>query len=258
MYIAAHDARLFALAFGPRHPEAPVLLALGGWVGSWELWAEPMARLSAEWRTIGIDHRGTGATVCPPAAITFEAMVADVFRVLEAFEVDQCVLAAESAGASVAVAAALRHPERFTGLVLVDGLITNGPRPANDPFRAALYADYAQTIDRFVEACAPEPNHALIRQWGRLIVNRASPEAGRALYDALDGIDLWPDLGRLTLPTLLLHETGDPFVPVASARALAQALPNAQLVELPGRGHVPTLTQPEAVAEAIDAFFRLR
>ena len=76
MFLTLDDARLFTTAFGP--PTAPVLLGIGGWIGSWELWAGPFSLLSADWYTIAYDHRGAGATLAPTESITFERLVDDV------------------------------------------------------------------------------------------------------------------------------------------------------------------------------------
>ena len=63
MFIPVDDARLYTLAFGPT--TTPALLALSGWIGSWEDWAGPLSLLSEDRRVISYDHRGSGATVAP-------------------------------------------------------------------------------------------------------------------------------------------------------------------------------------------------
>ena len=101
---------------------SPAVVGIGGWIGGWGLWAEPFAILSQNWRTIAYDHRGAGATLAPSESITFERLVDDVFAVLDAYAVEHCVLAAESAGALTALGAGFKNPDRITGLVIVDGL----------------------------------------------------------------------------------------------------------------------------------------
>lgn len=96
-------------------------VAHGGWVGSWELWQQPFQLMQTRWRCIGFDHRGSGASTAPPAAITPSALVDDLFTVLDSFGVERCVLAGESLGALTCVLAVERDPSRFAGLVLVDG-----------------------------------------------------------------------------------------------------------------------------------------
>ncbi len=254
MFITLPDATLFTTSFGSK--TAPALLALSGWIGSWEDWADSFSLLSENWRVLSFDHRGSGATIAPIESITFDNLVGDVFAVLDAHGIDQCLLAAMSMGAAVAFAAALKHPQRFSGLVIVNGAYYRETPLDIDPFFRGLRQDYAQTLDRFVSACVPEQQSDPIKRWGRQILDRASPEAAIALYQMAAAVDLRHDLHGLTLPTLILHGDADPLVSTASARWLVEALPNARLVLLHGAGHVPVMTRPLEVAREIESFFR--
>ena len=253
MFITTGDAKIFTIAFGA--PSTPAILGIGGWIGSWELWAEPFAALSASWYTVAYDHRGSGATRAPVESISFDRLVDDVFVVLDAYQVERTILAAESAGAAIAFGAALKAPERISGLVIVDGFYFQDTPEADDRFLAGLKSNYSQTLDWFVQACVPEDDCDHIKRWGRQILDRASPEAALALYRVPGSVDLRHDLGRVTQPTLILHGEADALVPLRSAHWLAQTLPNAKLTILPGAGHVPTLTRHHEVAQEIRRFF---
>ncbi len=253
MFITSDEARIFSVAFGSRN--APCLLGIGGWIGNWELWADPFSILSAAWHTVAYDHRGSGATQCAIESITFERLVDDVFTVLDAYQIERCILAGESAGALTVLGAALKHPERIAGLVIVDGLIFSEPIGEDDAFLNGLSEHYPQTLDGFVEACIPEPDSEHLKRWGRQILDRVSPDAARALYRLSGSIDLRAAVPRLTTPTLILHGERDAIVPLESAQWLARALPHAQLTIFAGAGHVPTVTRPRDVAQAINTFF---
>lgn len=67
-------------------------------MGSGELWAAPFEQLSRTWRAVTYDYRGTGATRHTASKIILALLVNDLFRVLDALEIDTCVLAAESMG----------------------------------------------------------------------------------------------------------------------------------------------------------------
>ena len=116
MFLDVHGVRLHALVFGAG---PPTLVAVGGWTGSWEVWEEPIAQLTAGgWRCVAYDHRGSGESPVDPALITVETMVDDVAGVLDVLGVERCILAGESQGGAIAQYAAARSPQRFDGLVL--------------------------------------------------------------------------------------------------------------------------------------------
>ncbi len=252
MFITHDGAQLFTVSFGtaPR-----TLVAHGGWTGSWELWTLPFGPLSASWRTVAYDHRGTGTTVAPAGSISLDALVADLFAVLDAFNIERCVLAAESAGAVVALTAALQAPQRFSGLVLVDGLYYQ-PAPAGEhPFVTALKANYPAAIAQFVDNCVTPSTGEAVRRWGRQILERAPQDSAIRLFEVMLGIDLRAQLSQIQLPVLVIHGEHDRLLPLDAARWLVGQLPNARLHVVSGAGHVPTVTHPDEVAAAIDSFF---
>jgi pimeloyl-ACP methyl ester carboxylesterase len=253
MFIPVGDARIYATAFGST--ASPVIVGIGGWIGSWELWAEPFSILSQSWRAIAYDHRGAGATVAPVESITFNRLVDDVFAVLDAYGVEKCVLAAESAGALTALGAALNDPNRITGLVIVDGMYFRESSREQDSFLLGLRNAYPATLDRFVETCVPEPDSDHIKRWGRQIIDRASQASAIALYLSAGEIDLRNELRQISQPALIIHGEADALVSLGEARRLAEILPHGKLSVLPGAGHVPTMTRPVEVAHEIMNFF---
>jgi pimeloyl-ACP methyl ester carboxylesterase len=252
MFIQNQDAQIYTVAFGSS-PRA--LMALGGWAGSWEVWTETFTYLSESWRAIAFDHRGTGATLAPVESISLQTMVNDVFVVLDALAVEQCVLAAESAGGMVAILAALQQPERFSGLVLVDAPYYRPMPEGQDPFVTNLKRDFAATIGWFVDTCVPEPDSDAIRHWGRQILGRASQAAAIQLWESTLGMDLRSQVGQISQPTLILQGDADAFVTVKEAEWLAANIPNNHFHILKGAGHVPTVTRPREVADAVNQFF---
>jgi pimeloyl-ACP methyl ester carboxylesterase len=254
MFITVADAKIFATAAGA--PTAPAIIGIGGWTGSWELWLDSFALLSDQWRTIAYDHRGAGATMAPVESITLERLVDDLFGVMDTFGVERAVIAAESAGARTALAAALKHSDRVSALVLVDGLVQNDTPDEKDMFMTNLQSNYLGTLQEFVNVCLPDPNHAHLRHWGMQILTRATPEAAVQLLRAAKTPDLRADVKRVAQPTLLIHCAGDAAVSVESAHELAGELPHAQLHIFDSGEHVPTLTRPGEVAQLMRDFLQ--
>jgi pimeloyl-ACP methyl ester carboxylesterase len=252
MYITVEDAKIFTVAYG--QTTANPVLAIGGWIGSWELWSDPFTILSSKWRVIAYDHRGTGATVASNKSITFKRLVDDVIAVMDSYQLGSCVLAAESAGAMIALSAAITYPERIKGLVIVDGYYYNGTPEESDPFLTGLKSNYSQTLEGFVQACVPEEGCEHIKRWGRQILERATPEAAITLYRMTAGIDIRQEVRQIGQPTLILHGDSDRLIPLESARWLEKSMPDARLVVLKGAGHIPTMTRPHEVANEMMSF----
>lgn len=252
MFLKFPDADVFASSFGtgPR-----TLVAHGGWVGSGEMWLPPFEHLSRHWRTVTYDHRGTGATRNRARAITFDLLVDDLFRVLDAMEVASCVLAGESSGVLVVLEAALRQPHRFEGLVLVGGRASSSNSAGAARFIDGCKTDFNATMDAFVDACITEPDAESEKHWGRQIVKRSNGREAAQLMEAMWSAQVEERLGELVQPTLLIHGRNDRINPVGMSQAMAARMPNAKLVVFEDAGHVPVITRGAMVAREIEAYF---
>jgi pimeloyl-ACP methyl ester carboxylesterase len=251
MFIQHDNAQFFAVSFGTG---SRTLVGIGGWTGSWQVWTDVFGTLSSSWRTVGIDHRGTGNTLAPTEGVTVTQMAGDLLAVLDGMEIAQCVLAAESSGTAVALTAAHHQPERFTGLVLSGGLYYRPKTDAPDQFLLGLKANYEAATSYFVTNCLPETDNPAMHQWGRNVL-QATQTAAIDLYTATLDLDLRPILSQINIPTLILHGDADRILPVASSHGLASLLPQNQLHILPGAGHAPMMTFPQEIAEAINSYF---
>jgi 3-oxoadipate enol-lactonase len=250
MFLKTEDADLFVTAFGPG-PRA--IVAHGGWVGSGELWVAPFEILSRTWRTVTYDHRGTGATINRAPRITLDLLVSDLFRTLDALGIEECVLAGESSGACVVLEAVLQQPERFSGLVIVDGRYraTGGA----SVFAEGCRQDFPETMKKFTALCVTDEGKEAELAWALQITMRSSGPAALQLLDCTRDVELESRLAQVRQPTLVIHGSGDRIIPLTGSEVLAQKIPNATLVVIEGAGHVPTMTRPQEVAQAIESFF---
>lgn len=245
------------LGAGPR-----TFFAHSGWIGTYEDWLPTLEVLSKTWRAVSYDHRGAGETTVPVEEITADALLDDIFRVMDALNVERCVLGGFSAGAGLAVRAVSRRPDRFAGLVLMNGTAgvrpPSAPAPSNRGLPSAWPGDtHADRMRWFIEQCTPEPNVEHIRRWGHHFLLRAEPEAADRLWDIKWGADQ-EDLARLAqlpIPTLLIHGGRDRFVSTAAVEYLASLLPHCQLTVLEESGHLPAMIRPHDVARLINTFF---
>lgn len=251
MYIRANGTRYFTASFGSG---TPIFLAHPTWLGNWELWLPTLEPLSHDWRVAAYDIRGTGETALGVEEVTLERLVDDLVLVMDRLEIERCVLGSESAGSILSLQAALTHPERFDGLVVISGLPAF-PRARSEPFLNSLQADFDGTVDAFVARCLPEPDVPEIHRWLNRIFHRSQVQDAVTLARAMWDVDLRTTLPRLEMPVLLIHGSQDSVSTLANSETMAALIPNNRLVVLDGIGHAPTLTAPAAVAEAVNDFF---
>ncbi len=253
MFIEVNNNRLNTVSFGKSRR---TFLTHSGWVGSWEVWQQPFELMSESWRCVSYDHRGAGESPVPNETITPEALVDDLFAVMDALKVEHCVLGAESAGGLIALKAVLSQPDRFEGLVLVgatSAITVETAKPLVDGSRA----DYPATVKAFVDACVPEPDSEHIRRWGRNILLRAKPEAAARMLESAYERKFDIALTDIAIPTLVIHGSKDVIIPMDVAKHMANVIPDAELIILEGAGHVPTMTRPQEVVAAIERRFPL-
>jgi len=253
MFIEVNNNLLHTVMFGKGRR---TFITHGGWVGNWEVWQQLFELMSESWRCVGYDHRGAGESPVPPETITPEALVDDLFAVMDTLEIERCILGGESAGAFIALTAALRQPNRFEGLVLI-GATSAITRETAKPLVDGCRADYPATIKAFVDACVPEPDSEHIRRWGRDILLRAEPEAAARLLESAYEEDFPLVLADIAIPTLVIHGSKDAIIPIDMATHIADGISDAELVILEGVGHVPTMTRPQEVLAAIERHFPL-
>lgn len=251
MFIDALGHRVHTVAFGAGER---TIVGISGAFGDWEIWQQPFEALSARHRVVAYDHLGTGLTHVPASAVTFDNQVACCIGLLDALEVDRCVLAGDSNMVAVAVEVAARHPDRVTALALVAGGVVHEPDDTIRSFVDGLRTDLDATVDAFVRFCLPEPDSEHLRTWLSEIIRRTGGERAAVLVESFYGIDVSHRLADLTMPVTIVQGAADvmPTSSVAGAERMAAAIADCRLVVLPDVGHVPTFSRPDVVVEALD------
>lgn len=254
MYLEVNGIRFFSVSFGNGER---TFVGHSGFMANWEVWLWIFESLSKDWHCISYDHRGAGETVVPPEDISREAMVDDLFAILDKFGIKKCVLGGESMGGSIAMRAALRQPERFEGLVLIGSSHVN-PQPSSpeqQAFAAAIRTDYPSAMKGFMEHCFPENDSKHFQRKGYNMSLATTPEAAaRLLESGSEGEESY-DPSKIQHPTLIIHGDRDVITPLEYSRELADIIPNAELVVIKGAGHVPGITFKDEVVAHIRRFF---
>lgn len=232
-----------------------VFVGVAGSFANWEIWTPTFEQLSERWRVVGFDHDGVGQTKVPTEQISRERQLETLFSVLDAHRVERCVIAGDSNNAALALEAVLEQPERFAGVVIVNGHAWGFDTPEARRFARGLREHFDETVAFFVQLVFPEADSDHLKAWLRDIIARTGPEAAARIVEIYFGLDLRPRLGEIEVPAMIVHGVLDALSPSAldDAEELAAAL-HAELHLLDGAGHLPLLSRPDDVSDLLDRF----
>ncbi|MEU6770051.1 3-oxoadipate enol-lactonase [Streptomyces sp. NPDC046759] len=241
------------LAEGPS--SAPALL-LGPSLGtSYALWDAVAPELSAAHRVVRWDLPGHGGSA--PDLIGAGATVGDlaalVLGLADALGIDRFGYAGVSLGGAVGLHLAVHHPDRLTSLAV---LCSSAHFGEGTLWRQRARRVRGEGMEWLVESADARwftPGFtvpALVQDH-----READPEAYAACCDALAAFDLRDRLADIAVPTLLVAGRQDPATPPAHLREIADAVPGAALVELPGASHLAPAECPRAVLAALRTRF---
>ena len=248
------DTRIAWEADGPDDGQAVLLIMGLGYPAA--MWFRQLPALTERYRVIRLDNRGAGHTGdVPGAPYTVETMAADCLAVLDAAEVSTAHVVGISMGGLMAQEIALTEPERVRSLCLLathpgiahavmnpggDG-DAGGPRGLSprEAAEASIPFNYASST----------PRERIEEDWAVRLPLAATYEGYLAQLSGTSQWDGYDRLDRITSPTLVLHGELDALVPPANGRILAERIPGAELVTVPGANHLLGTDQPEQVSE---------
>ena len=222
------------------------LVFVPGFVSNIEnYWEHPelarwLLRVGSFARVIMFDKRGTGLSDPVSEAPSLDLRMDDVRAVMDAVEIERAALLGISEGGPLATLFAATYPQRCRGLVLY-GSFARSSWITPEGLEAYLaYVDRSWGSGRNLAMWAPSLKNdpALQQWWGRFERLGASPAAAVALVRMIDKIDISDILSSVHVPTLVIHCTGDTLINVEHGRFLAERIPGARLVELPGDDHL--------------------
>jgi len=284
-YAAVRDGRLFYRETGQG---LPTVVLHGGPDFDHRYLLPEMDRLSDSLRLIYYDQRGRGrsAPETDPEAVTITSEIEDLDGLRAHFGLETVAVLGHSWGGLLALEYAIHHPQRVSHLILMNSApVSYGDRMR---LREDRLSRTAADLEK-LKALAATPRHQAgdleadaeyyrihfrdsLRQPGRVdeIVRRLrlgfSP-AGIVKARAIEGrlyeqtwsssqYDLFPELERLRIPTLVIHGDHD-LIPLACAEHIAHAIPGARLVVLSECGHFSYLERPDEVHEAVVEFLSI-
>ncbi len=257
-FAQSHDRLRLAYASSGRG--APLVIKAATWLShleaDWEspVWRHLLRAMSAQGRFIRYDERGCGLSDWHTADLSFESWVRDLETVVDALSgergTERFTLMGISQGAAVAIAYAVRHPERVTHLVLhggyARGRLVRADTP-NDREEAEAMCRLAELgwgkhdesfRQFFTTQFIPGGTHEQHQWFNEMERISTSPENAARFMREFNTIDITALLAQVRCPTLVLHSTDDVRVPFAEGRLIAAGIPGAQFVPIESRNHL--------------------
>jgi pimeloyl-ACP methyl ester carboxylesterase len=249
---------------GPRD-----LVLVPGFVSHLEVaWEQPrlahfLNRLASFSRLILFDKRGTGMSDPVASPPPMDQRMDDIGAVLDAAGSPSAILLGISEGGTLSMLFASMYPERTRALVLYGSWARrlSGPDypygPSADQLEDTIVGmDRAWASGAWWDGGRPSlADDARHRAWwARYLRMAASPSMAQNVIRMNMRMDIRDLLPTIDVPTLILHRAGDTWIDVGHARYLAEHLPGARYVELPGSDHRPWLGDVDAIADEVEIF----
>lgn len=268
MYARSGDVNIAYQIIG----EGPLdLVFVMGWVSHLEyFWREPsfvrfLLRLASFARLILFDKRGTGLSDRVPIneLPTLEQRMDDVRAVMDAVGSERAALCGVSEGGPMCSLFAATYPEKTLALVMI-GTYAKRIRDADYPWaptpehRQQFFDEMREQwggpvgLEERAPSVADDPQ---FREWWATYLRMgASPGAALALTQMNAEIDVRQVLPSIRVPTLVIHRTEDQCLKVEEGRYVAERIPGAKYVELPGQDHLPFVGDQDAILDEVEGF----
>jgi pimeloyl-ACP methyl ester carboxylesterase len=246
------------------------LVYIMGFTGNFEVefdspWGRRfLDRLSSFSRVILFDKRGTGISDRVVGTPDLDARADDLRAVLDAVGSDRAVLFGDSEGGALAAFFAATHPDRVFALVLAGSAARVAWAPDypfgtrnedREAFRKGIVESWGSVESAKAFLADEAPSHANDPEWidwvGRAERQSASPSAALAFEEVWFATDVRGVLPSVLAPTLVLSRAPDDHEP---SRDLAQRIPGARHVQVPGKDHVPYAGDIEPLLSEVERF----
>jgi pimeloyl-ACP methyl ester carboxylesterase len=220
------------------------------------IWAGLLHYLSQHRMLVLYDERGTGLSERNVPRIGFDDMVDDLASVVDALKLDQFALLGQSQGGPVAMAFAVREPQRVSHLVLY-GTYARGRLHRDDAEQARRLFDAARVLIRdgwgsenptfrqfFSSQYVPDGTAEQLRWFTEMEHASATPKMAEAIFVTTSEINATELAPRVNVPTLVLHRRNDRIVPIQYGQEVASLIRGARFVPMDGTNHIILSDEP--------------
>ena len=258
LYCTAKDGTRLAYS---QTGDGPPIVKTANWLNhieyDWDspLWRHWILEFTRGRSLVRYDERGNGLSDWNTPELSLDAFVDDLASVADTLELPSFDLLAISQGAAVAIAYAVKHPERVRRLVICNGYAQGWAArcdPAEVARREAMLtltevgwgSDNAAYRQLFTNHYIPGASPKQMGWFNEMQRISASPENAVKLQRVLSKLDVIEMLADVKTPTLIFHSREDQAVPFSQGEALAGKIPGAAFVPLESRNHILLESEP--------------
>jgi 3-oxoadipate enol-lactonase len=228
---------------------------IGTNLGIWSAWVPVVA---ARHPMVRFDMRGFGGSPVPPAdhRWTFDEMVDDLLEVAATTGAEKVHVMGESIGGTIALAAAIRAPERFAS-VAVSNASHRGPGVTNiQGWRQTFerQGSAAWNAEMMANRFFPDAADQAALAWFSEVQEKSDRNSVLALASLLAGADLSEALRSFKVPLSITLPDSSPFITPSHGAEMRALVPNSRLRIVPHTKHGLPFSHARSEAEALVAF----
>jgi pimeloyl-ACP methyl ester carboxylesterase len=245
------------------HGSGSPLLLIHGFPLNLEMWRPQIESLSASSRVIALDQRGHGQSPPTPGPYPIDLLANDCAAVLESLGVQSpAVICGHSMGGYISFAFYRRFPHRVSGLILAAtraGADTDQARAKREKAVAETEMKGTQPVlDNMLPILLAPDTYQEKPELVQAVDQILSKTSAKGMLSALQGMKARPDsketLGKIRVPTLIIHGLEDQIITMDESRTMHTEIQNSQLEIIPDAGHLPNLEQPSVFNRSVASF----
>ncbi|MGN5765672.1 alpha/beta fold hydrolase [Acinetobacter calcoaceticus] len=223
-----------------------------------EMFNQQIEFFKDKYRCIAWDERGHGQTASDSIELfNYYDSADDLIAILDALHIEKAILVGMSQGGYLSLRCALKHPNRVSGLVLIDTQAQLEDQEKLVGYKV-LFDDWAdkglsQETSDFIASIILGEDSPEKLLWQKKWKSWKAHNLSASFNALIDREDISEDIKKLHLPAIVIHGEKDIAITLDRAKDMAMRL-NSQLVVIPEAGHAANLTHAKPVNDAIDHF----
>jgi pimeloyl-ACP methyl ester carboxylesterase len=234
-YAPVNGIKIWYATFGHG---APVILLHGGLANA-NYWGRQVAALEPRYRVIVMDSRGHGRSSRDTRPFGYDLMATDVVGLMDKLKIPKAAIVGWSDGAIIGVDIAIHHPERLTGLFAFAA--NSDPSGVKDVNKSAVFTAFIARASKEYATLSPTP-----REYHSFLAQITKMWNTQPYFDA--------ELGRIRVPIVIADADHDEAIKRENTLFMADHIPDAELLLLPGVSHFGFIQDPDQFSFAIEHF----